>query len=257
MTAARQVQRFGWIPDLPDQRDHLFAAPPALLGKLPAKVDLSVDFPPVYDQGQLGSCTANGIGAALQFDALKQKLSFTGIPSRLFIYYNERVMEGTVGTDAGAQIRDGIKSVNLAGACAETEWPYDIAKFTKKPAAPCYKDALKFRAVSYSRVAQTLPQMRGCLASGYPFVFGFSVYESFESAEVAQTGVVPLPSPGEQSIGGHCVAAVGYDDSTSHFLIRNSWGPDWGQHGYCTMPYSYLLSDGLASDFWTIRIVGS
>jgi C1A family cysteine protease len=256
MVQARQIKRYGWIPDLPDQRDHLYAAPPAVIGVLPAKVDLSTSCPPVYDQGQLGSCTANGIAAALQFDAMKEKLPDTGTPSRLFIYYNERALEGTIKDDAGAQIRDGIKTVHSDGACPETEWPYDISKFTTKPPARCYKDSLKFRAISYARVARSLVQMRGCLASGYPFVFGFSVYDSFESQEVARTGVVPMPAQGETALGGHCVTAVGYDDATSRFLIRNSWGSGWAKGGYCTMPYAYLLSQGLASDFWTIHVVG-
>jgi C1A family cysteine protease len=97
--------------------------------------------------------------------------------------------------------------------------------------------------------------MKGCLASGYPFVFGFSVYESFESQEVKQTGRVPMPSPNEQLLGGHAVLAVGYDDSQRRFIVRNSWGKDWGMQGYFTIPYAYLLDDNLADDFWTIRQV--
>ena len=252
---AYSVQRFGWIPDLPDQRDHLFAAPVVALKKLPPSVDLRPHCPPIYDQGQLGSCTANGIGAALQFDRMKQKLTPNFIPSRLFIYYNERVMEHSVQSDSGAQIRDGIKSVAHQGDCPESEWPYDIEKFTQKPPPHCYQSALKDRALSYQRVAQSVNQMKGCLASGYPFVFGFTVYDSFEGTHVAQTGVVPMPGPNEQILGGHCVTAVGYDDAHQRFLIRNSWGVGWGMQGHCTMPYAYLLDPNLASDFWTIRLV--
>lgn len=97
--------------------------------------------------------------------------------------------------------------------------------------------------------------MKGCLASGYPFVFGFSVYESFESQAVAQTGIVPMPSPNEQLLGGHAVLAVGYDDEQGRFIVRNSWGKDWGMEGYFTIKYDYLLNDNLADDFWTIRRV--
>ncbi len=118
-----------------------------------------------------------------------------------------------------------------------------------------YTDAKKDVVSSYARVAQDLTQMRGCIAAGFPFVFGFTVYDSFESQEVAQTGIVPMPSPGESVLGGHCVVAVGYDDSERHFIIRNSWGRGWGQQGYCFMPYEYLMSRHLASDFWTIRSV--
>lgn len=210
--------------------------------------------PAVYDQGQLGSCTGNGIAGAIEFDQKKQGTTeYT--PSRLFIYYNERVIEGTVSQDAGAPIRDGIKVVVKLGAPPEGDWPYDITEFAKKPPATAYTDAKKDIVSSYARVAQDLTQMRGCLAAGFPFVFGFTVYDSFESQQVAQTGIVPMPSPGESVLGGHCVVAVGYDDSERHFIIRNSWGTGWCLQGYCFMPYEYLMSRQLANDFWTIRSV--
>ena len=251
----RKIKKYGWIPDLPDHRDFLYAAPPPHLAALPSKADLRPDCPPVYNQGQLGSCTANSIAAAVEFEQKKQKLPDVFIPSRLFIYYNERAVEGTVSQDSGAQIRDGIKSVGKQGVCPETEWPYVIAKFAQKPPAPCYQDAVQYRAVSYQRVAQNLNQMKGCLASGYPFVFGFTVYESFESPQVAKTGVVPMPAPSEQTLGGHAVMAVGYDDGKQAFIVRNSWGPGWGLKGYFLMPYAYLTQSGLSSDYWTIRVV--
>ena len=208
----------------------------------------------MYDQGQLGSCTANAIAAALEFDQTKEKQQVF-MPSRLFIYYNERDMEGTVNEDSGAQIRDGIKSVAQQGDCPETLWPYEITKFAVKPPVQCYQQALKFKALQYQRLSQILNQLKGCLASGYPFVFGFTVYSSFESKQVAQTGHAPMPSPSEASVGGHAVMAVGYDDSQNWFIVRNSWGIGWGMQGYFTLPYAYLLERNLANDFWTIRIV--
>jgi C1A family cysteine protease len=249
-----KISRYGWLPDLPDHRDHLYAAPVEMLAMLPARTDLSPNCPTVYDQGQLGSCTSNAIAAAIEFDRLKQKLpDFT--PSRLFIYYNERVIEHTVDSDSGAQIRDGIKSVNRQGDCPEPEWPYVIAKFKTKPPTKCYAAASKYKVVSYRRLMQMLSQLKGCLASGYPFVFGFTVYEGFEDAQVAQTGHASLPRPGERAIGGHAVMAVGYDDAQQWFIVRNSWGDQWGMKGYFTLPYAYLTDENLASDFWTIRVV--
>ncbi len=263
----RKTGHYGWKPDLPDARDHLFSAPAIALAALPPISDLRSQCPPIYNQGQIGSCTANAIGAAFEFEVKHQGLT-DFMPSRLFIYYNERAMEGHTTTDSGAQIRDGVKSVATLGVCSEDEWPYDDTPATsdggpfppgardgEKPGDACYKDALSNRATSYSRVLQDLTQMRGCLAAGYPFVFGFTVYESFESQEVAKTGVVPMPAPSETVLGGHAVLAVGYDDSAQTFTVRNSWGTDWGQEGYFTMPYAYLTTRGLASDFWTVHIV--
>jgi C1A family cysteine protease len=244
----RATKHYGWHPDLPDARDLLYAAPFAQITNLPAKADLRAKCPPVYDQGQLGSCTGNAIAAAVEFI---HQPKFT--PSRLFIYYNERVMEGTTVTDSGAQIRDGIKSVATLGVCPETDWGYDIKKFAVKPPAKAFTDALKTRATRYYRVVQDIAQMRGCLAEGFPFVFGFTVYESFESTAMAKSGVMTMPSGKDKVVGGHAVMAVGYIDAEQMIIVRNSWSAKWGLKGYFKMPYAYITSHRLASDFWTIR----
>ena len=246
----------GWVPDVPDHRDHLYAAPLAHLQSLPKSVDLRPHAPhEIYDQGQLGSCTGNAIAAAIEFDLMKQKVKvFT--PSRLFIYFNERASEHSINSDAGAQIRDGVKSVSKLGAPPETMWPYsdqNPGPFIERPPAAVYTEALKHKVTSYQRVGRSLTQIRGCLASGYPFVFGFSVYESFESRSVAKSGHAPLPTPRERLLGGHAVLAVGCDDGTQRVLVRNSWSAGWGKGGHFTLPYAYLLDSNLSDDFWTIR----
>ena len=250
-----QLAHYGWVRDIPDQRDVLYAPPPQISAALPPRVDLRLQFPPPYDQGMLGSCTANAIAGALQFLEGKEGSPAPIMPSRLFIYYNERVLEGSAGSDSGAQIRDGIKTVVREGFCPESEWPYDIAAFATRPAAACYGDALKERVSQYLRLTPATVPLLTCLASGYPFVFGFSVYESFETAAVAKTGVVQLPHPQERLVGGHAVVAVGYDQPSGRFIVRNSWGGGWGDAGYFTMPYQYLTDPMLAADFWTIRKV--
>jgi C1A family cysteine protease len=262
----RKIAGFGWKRDLPDQRDYSFAVPAQLIAKISASVDLRDQCPDVYDQGRIGSCTANAIAGALEFDMMKQGLEvFT--PSRLFIYYNERAIEGTTGSDAGAQIRDGIKSVASQGDCPEPEWSYDDTpagadgvfppgvKAATAPPQSCYDDAVQHEVLQYQSLDQNLADMKGCLTAGYPFVFGFAVYPSFESDEVAQSGDVPMPAASERTIGGHAVLAVGYDDEDSLFICRNSWGSGWGDAGYFYMPYAYLLDNNLSGDFWTIRLV--
>jgi C1A family cysteine protease len=217
-------------------------------------VDLRDQCPPVYDQGQLGSCTANAIGFAHQFDQMKQGEKNPYTPSRLFIYYNERDMEGNIDQDVGASIKDGIASVNQLGVCPETMWPYDIQKFKDKPTKDCYDIALKNVSISSKRLDGTnLEQLKQCLVDGFPFVFGFEVFESFESKEVATTGVMPMPKDGERVLGGHAVAAVAYSSDRNAFLIRNSWGDKWGDKGYFWMPVEFITNAKYTDDFWAIE----
>ncbi len=252
----QEIQRkYGWRPDLPDHRDHVLTLGDERgVAALPASVDLRPMCPPVYDQGQLGSCTANAIAGAVEFEQRKQKL-VTFTPSRLFLYYNERVMEGTADSDSGAMLRDGMRSLNRQGICTEVLWPYKENEVLVEPSQRCYQQAAAHRSVYYAHVPQTLDYMKRCLAAGYPFVFGFSVYDSFESQQVASTGVAPMPGSGESMLGGHAVLAVGYDDASKRFLARNSWGASWGMQGYFTIPYEYLTNTGLATDMWTVRVI--
>ena len=230
----------------------MYAAP--IWTKLPASVDLRANLPEVYNQGRLGSCTGNAIAGAVHFLRLKDPLLPDWSPSRLLVYYMERAAEGTIESDAGAQIRDGIRCVSKQGTAPEDLWPYDIAKFADKPPDTVFAEAAKHPAVQYYRVYQFLHSLKTCLAEGYPFVFGFTVYDSFETDEVAKTGKVPLPQKGESRLGGHAVLCCGYDNDAHTFLVRNSWGADWGDRGYCHMPYEMLESSSLSRDFWTVRM---
>lgn len=247
------MRKYGWKPDLPDHRDMMYSV--TRIVTLPPKVDLRPGCPEVYDQGSLGSCTANAIGSAFQFGQIKQNVKEAFIPSRLFIYFNEREMEGTVNEDSGAYIRDGIKSLVKQGVCPESEWQYNISIFTRKPSKTCYDHALKHQLLLYKRISPSLNQMKGCLAEGFPFVFGFSVYESFNSQQVASSGVMSMPKKNENLLGGHAVKAVGYDDKIQMFIVKNSYSDSWGDKGYFYMPYSYISNSNLADDFWTIRLV--
>jgi C1A family cysteine protease len=242
---------YGWVPDVPDHRDLMFSALRPIPPSIPPHIDLRPLCAPVENQGNLGSCTANALAGALEFLEQKDHVPFVDV-SRLFIYYGERLIEHTVKSDSGAMLRDGIKTLVKQGVCSEKKWPYVASKFTVRPTAACYKEALRHQITSYHRIA-TLDEMRACLAEGFPFVFGFTVYESFESQQVAQTGILQMPQHSERSLGGHAVLGVGYDDPTKRFIVRNSWGPGWGQQGYFTIPYGYLSDRNLSDDFWTIR----
>jgi len=244
-------RRYGWIPDLPDQRDFLYSAIHPLPGTIPPAIDLRECCSPVEDQGKLGSCTANALAGALEFLEKKDGIPYQDL-SRLFIYYNERLLEHSVRVDSGAMLRDGIKTLAKQGVCPEKKWPYVISKFDRRPPVACYHEALEYQITSYERIL-TLDEMLACLADGFPFVFGFSVYESFETSEVTRTGKVQMPQPEERVLGGHAVMAVGYDETEKRFIVRNSWGTGWGMNGYFTMPFAYLADRGLSNDFWTIR----
>jgi len=242
-------RKYAWKPDLPDQRDHTFKvmAPVAR----PSAIDLRPTMSPVEDQGQLGSCTGNATAGALEYLENKNKTAFFDV-SRLWLYYQARVIEDTVKEDAGAMLRDVVKAAATVGYCTEKKWPYNVAKFAKKPTVTATKDAAKRMIAEYMRCV-TLDNCLDSLALGFPVVFGFSVYESFESAEVAKTGVVPMPAKTEALLGGHAVLMVGYNDAEQRIIVRNSWGTGWGQQGYFTMPYGYIIDRNLSDDFWSIR----
>jgi len=249
---------FGWKRDLYDPRDLVYkVSAPTAPRELPSMVDLRPQCPPVYNQGSLGSCTANAIGSAFQFEQMRQNKP-NWIPSRLFIYYNERVMEGTINEDAGAMIRDGIKSIVSRGVCPETMWEYNENKYKQKPCSQCYDEALNNQILEYLRISpHTLHGVKEALADGFPVIFGFTIYESMMSDSVARTGIVSIPNMNDRPVGGHAVKAVGYDDSNEWFIVKNSWGSAWGDNGYFYLPYWYITTLNAAADFWVIKLVES
>jgi C1A family cysteine protease len=260
---ARRTQKFGWVPDLPDHRDlklsHKLTAAP-----LPPALSLIAGMPAIYDQLNEGSCVANAVAAAIDYERKRQGLRFM-IPSRQFIYWNARDIEQSTDSDSGCMIRDAIKSVVSQGTCVEGFWPYS-KDLTVKPNPLCYQTALRHETLKYQSPLTDLSNLKAGLQLGYPFVFGFSVYDSFMTDQVAATGMVPMPGPNENQVGGHAVAVVGYDDTTGDstaplprppvpsFLCRNSWGTGWGMEGHFWIPYQYVIDPNLSDDFWSIRL---
>lgn len=243
--------------DAPDHRDLVFnvAAHSKVRDvELPAAVDLRpAESFPLYNQGELGSCTANALCTAFHFIQLQEGVQDFA-PSRLFVYFNERAIEGHVGEDTGASLRDGIRSLLTWGVCDEKLWPYDVSQFTVQPKKECYDAALANRCKQYARVEQNLANLKGCIAAGYPFVFGFMVLCDFMAGEVQNTGDMEWPPKGMPH-GGHAVQACGYDDAKQCFIVRNSWGQEWGDNGYFYMPYRFITHPQLCHDFWAIVLV--
>lgn len=233
---------------------------PKLKATLPVRVNLKPMQSPVHDQGKAGSCTGNGIANALEFlqlQELRKRLppgaeefgvKYNPI-SRLFIYYNERVVEGNVNTDAGSSVYTGVSVIQKVGFCQESLWPYDLNNLYTTPSSSAYSEAAKHKAViAYSLNDGDLNAIKTCLASGFPVVFGTDVCASFMNID--STGVYLGPSQWEQPEGGHCMLIVGYDDHYQSLSIKNSWGTDFGDRGYVYANYSWAAGFG---DMHTIR----
>lgn len=254
-------RKYGWKPGLPDVRDHYYGAV-VIPSALPDSIDMRAQCPAIQNQLQTSACTAHAISGAIALDHEKQGLGSI-LPSRLFIYYEERVIDGTVDSDCGATLRAGINVVYKLGVPNEEVWPFDESNVTVKPPLQAYSSAGDTKVTSYQKLSQDINMFKSALAVGSPVVFGFSVYTEFEAAYIAQTGLLTMPQSSSRMCGGHAVLMVGYNDSAvtvdgcppGHLIIRNSWGADWGMNGYFFMPFQYALNPNLATDFWSIKTV--
>jgi C1A family cysteine protease len=236
------------VTHIPTEKLNLLKLP-SKKKSIPNNVDMRNRMPPIVDQGSLGSCTANALCALVSF------LNPQMIGSRLFLYYNEREILGTVTSDTGAYLHDGVNSLVQHGICQETDWPYIINKFAVKPLPICYTKALDNQALVVKNIKNNLVSMKNALNSGFPFVVGILIYESFMTNAVATSGNIPMPAKKEKLLGGHAVCVVGYNDTKSVFIVRNSWSVNWGDKGYCYIPYTYLSSRKYTSDLWCITKV--
>jgi C1A family cysteine protease len=268
--------RFGWLPDYPDNRDYTKdtnginemlkegIGKPGSVGKAGkaesvGKVDLREFCSPIVNQGELGSCTANAASGIVEYFQNKAFGTYTPV-SRLFVYKATRNLMKMKG-DSGAYIRSTMGALALFGAPPEKYLEYDIERFDIEPPAFCYSFAQNYQAIKYFRLdeqklteTEILASIKQTLNQNVPAMFGFTVYSSINRAI---GGKIPFPERADTVLGGHAVAAIGYDDSmkigssTGAFIIRNSWGTEWGDKGYGYLPYDYVLN-GLAMDWWSI-----
>jgi C1A family cysteine protease len=242
--------------DEPHEKDYYYKAPRKTN---PNSVNLVEDLPKhqqcPYDQGKLGSCTANSVVFMYAYYEIKQKNNDLFMPSRLFVYYNARKLFGDPDEDTGASIKQAIKSLAKYGVCEEKYWPYDASKVLVCPKTKCYKQAKECKVIAYARVDQALKQLKITLNKGNPIGFGFQIYKSFETNKVKHSGVYDYKENDEKSIGGHAVILVGYDDEKQMFMVRNSWGSDWSDDGYFWLPYKFVTNSEHCNDFWIITSV--
>lgn len=247
-----QIPKYHWRPDKLDKRDYKYN--PNNYPQMDV-TDLRQFCSPVEDQGNLGSCTGQAIAGAIELLNKRNKMP-TDV-SRLFIYYYERLILGTVNYDSGAYIRDGIKACSRNGAPLEKFWPYLIQRFKSKPTQQAIRDALSRKITLYERVNDH----NGCIDAinnGYPVIIGFHVYSSFESRDVYKTGMMPYPNlRKEKLLGGHAVLLVGYNKLTQRYIARNSWGSNWGDGGYFYMPFEVIQNSQMSGDFWIIKSVNN
>ncbi len=226
--------------------------------KLPAKVDLRKQMTEIEDQGEVGSCVANATAGAYEYLA-KMHTGEDYDVSRMFIYYNARYLESDEDEpeieDSGCLVQDAIEGLKQYGACSEETYPYNVKKVNKEPPSEAYDEAANFVVEDMVHIPLKLEAWKGCLAEGYPIIFGLELFDSFDKQR--KKGMVPMPSKNEErraSHEGHAMLAVGYSDVDEVFIIRNSWGEEWGDKGYCYIPYDYMMNkkynDG---DAWIIR----
>jgi hypothetical protein len=253
--SARKVSGYRYAAPRPGTKT--WSARAETESRLPKKVDLRAFMTEVEDQGETNSCAANAVAGAYEYLVKRHLGEESYDVSRLFIYYNGRAVDDCAHEDEGSVIGSLIESLKEHGACSEETWPFEEDSVNDEPSEDAYEEASQFLVEDTAVIPTRLEAWKSALAEGYPIIFGVSLFESFDKHR--KPGLVPVPSPREssrESHGGHAMLAVGYSDKDRVFIVRNSWGEEWGDNGYCYIPYDYLLNPQYnGGDSWIIRQV--
>jgi C1A family cysteine protease len=257
------------VQDKIDNRDFIYKI---TRKRIPKSINLAAGLSSPILQGSLNSCTACAFCSIIEYNIKEKKDPINGsgtispsyLPSQLFLYYNERAEEGNIDKNAPVEIRDGIKAAVKYGVCNFEMWPYVIDNYAIKPPDIAFQTAKSCRALQYKSLKIDIGTLKDCLANGNPFVFGFALPKSFskypDPGGCSETGMMVMPDENEERMGGHAVAAFGYDDELKCFYVRNSWSEYWGKKGYFYMPYDFVTGSynkngekqANTFSFWTI-----
>jgi|SRR6202142_1028166 len=245
-------RKFGAKRDAHDVRDRMYRGARAPFA-VPQQIDLRAFGGPVKDQGEEGSCTGHAFSSAREWIARKYERT-SPVLSPQYLYVEELIADGSFPRDEGAMPRTACQVLTALGCCETALYPYVAGEITK-PTAEQSANAVKYKTGAYHRIG-TLADFLTCLAdrTPWPVLAGFTVYDSFLSQQVADTGIMPIPKPGEQQQGGHEVLCLGYDLVKQVALIQNSWGDAWGEKGFFWMPFATISSPD--TDLWMVHTGG-
>lgn len=206
-------------------------------------IDLRPKFNEIFDQGKIGSCTANALTSIFEYD----KPNFKG--SRLFLYYNERLYINETHKDEGAFLSDGIISLKTYGICEEKYHPYIISNVFKEPSKEAYENGKNYYVLEAFNISNDINEIKSWLIKNEPIALGIAIYSNFMNSK---SGIIEIPKRTDDFMGGHAVVICGFDDKNKRFILRNSWGVYWGDNGYFYLPYDYISNDELCGDLWII-----
>lgn len=231
----------------PDPRDHVFKQSHPLIMK---EVDLRVWDSSVEDQGSLGSCASHAMTSAYEIMVnIGYPEKFVDL-SRLYVYYHTRYLEGSFLVDQGVlYLRNLMKAVNKYGVCSEILWPYLVENVTSQPTPDCYADGLKRTITEYKRL-ETSTDVLESLTMSKPVIIGLDIYDGF--MDVSKENPVVTDPTGQTIVGGHAMVIVGYSVDSKWYIAKNSFGVQWGDQGYCYLPFDYADTHGF--EMWNFQI---